>query len=103
MARKHLGFPTFAAVTTPFCGAASMPCLPSVQTLAEMWELYERIVLTEATPAERQIACDAFYNGAGTLLSKLLSSPTIPESLRTEILEAWDAEIVDRGVRRLMS
>jgi hypothetical protein len=86
-----------------------MPSLPRVQTLAEMWELYERLVLAKATPAERQIACDAFYNGAGTLVSKLLSigpdrrTFTIPESLRTEVLEAWDAEIVDTGVRRLTS
>ena len=86
-----------------------MPSFPRVQSLAEMWELYERLALANATPAERQIACDAFYNGAGALLSKLLSvgpdlrTPAIPEALRTEALEAWDAEIVDRGARRLIS
>ncbi len=86
-----------------------MPSLPKVLTLAEMWELYEISALAQASPAERQIACDAFYNGAGALLSRLLSvgpdlhTPRIPESLRTEVLETWDAEIVDRGVRRLMS
>ena len=86
-----------------------MPATPKVQTLAEMWELYERLALARATPVERQIACDAFYNGAGALLSKLLSigpdlrTLAIPEALRTQVLEAWDAEIVDRGTRLLTS
>ncbi len=87
---------------------------PCVLTLAEMHNLFERCLSKQCPvdrlgPDERERLRRGWYTGAGALISVLLAvrgdgeTLQVPESVRTAVLEAWDAEIVERGVATIMA
>jgi hypothetical protein len=80
-----------------------------VQTVAAMWETWRRSLPEDADSASIDAIRAAFYGGFSMAILNLLSvgpdfrTPRNPEASRTAQLEAWDAEITEDGVRRIVA
>jgi hypothetical protein len=87
--------------------------VPSVRTLEEFYQIHEQHQLKNSTKKlssdEQEQQRSIWFLGASAVILTLLTlrrddgSDGSLDSLRTKVLEAWDAEIMDRAVAQAMA